>query len=310
MLGKCGAASADKVGPWSEEKLELLGKFMWSYSTIMNNQRSWLRGYYYIDAFAGSGQPKAKDTDEDAERYIAGSPLRALQTSPPFDGYWFIDRSSWRIEQLHALRDEYPASNIRIEHGDCNLILRRQVAMGITRASRQRGLVFLDPYGLQVEWETVEALARAGTLDIFVNFPIMGITRLLKRDEYPEEQVSQLLNRIMGSSAWVGQTYRPAEQMTFVGDQLIVRDTLRAEWLASLYAEQLGHIFPYVSEPVIMRNRRNGPLYALCVASHKQAATKIANDIFGRHERFRAGKQTARVTPSGESELVQLPFTG
>jgi three-Cys-motif partner protein len=55
----------------------------------MNNQKkTWLRAYHYIDAFAGSGKALAKD----AERYIVGSPVRALQCEPPFDGYWFIER--------------------------------------------------------------------------------------------------------------------------------------------------------------------------------------------------------------------------
>jgi len=59
--------------------------------------------------------------------------------------------------------------------------------------------------------------------------------------------------------------------MTFVGDQLIVRDTHKLQSVPVSHAEQLGHIFfPYVSEPVIMRNSRNGAsLHALCVASHK-----------------------------------------
>ena len=93
----------DEIGPWSQEKLDLLEKYLGAYSVIMNSQRSWLKKYHYIDAFAGSVRPKPKGTakgaakqttgllwgpesapvievDADVEEYIEGSPLRALKT--------------------------------------------------------------------------------------------------------------------------------------------------------------------------------------------------------------------------------------
>ncbi len=49
----------------------------------MNSQKkTWLAAYHYIDTFAGAGKALAKD----AERYMEGSPVRALQCEPPFDG--------------------------------------------------------------------------------------------------------------------------------------------------------------------------------------------------------------------------------
>jgi three-Cys-motif partner protein len=50
-----------------------------------------------------------------------------------------------------------------------------------------RGVVFLDPYGLQVTWGTLAAIARTGALDIWVLFPSgMGLNRLLtKSGDWP-----------------------------------------------------------------------------------------------------------------------------
>jgi len=103
-MSPIGSEGEDIIGRWSEGKLKLLADYLKAYSVIMNNQktpnnptgRPWLKAYYYIDAFAGSVRPKAKDE----ERYIEGSPLRALQTEPRFDGYWFIDISPRRIGSL------------------------------------------------------------------------------------------------------------------------------------------------------------------------------------------------------------------
>ncbi|RKY62547.1 MAG: hypothetical protein DRP95_01345 [Candidatus Latescibacterota bacterium] len=272
------------IGRWSEEKLGLLEEYLRAYVTIMNKQKQrWLRAYHYIDAFAGSGRPKAKDE----ERYVAGSPLRALRCEPHFDVYWFIELSPWRIESLQELQAQFPDREVRIRQGDCNTILRQEVISQVTYASRQRGLVFLDPYGLQVEWATVRALARAKTFDIFVNFPLMAVTRLLKRDEPPKGKVKDRLNKVMGNIEWVGRIYRPPEQLSLFGERLMVRDVMRAEWLARIYADQIGTLFSFVSKPVIMVNSKNVPLYALFLASHNKTAVKIMNYIFEKYERLR-----------------------
>jgi three-Cys-motif partner protein len=250
----------------------------------MNKQKeSWLKAYHYVDAFAGSGKPKAKDQ----ERYIAGSPLRALQCQPPFDRYWFIELSSIRVSQLRSLKNQFKHLDIKIRKGDCNEILCNRVVPKITYKSNQRGLVFLDPYGLEVEWETIKGLARAKTFDVFVNFPLGGVTRLLKRDEPPKGGTKALLNKVIGSTDWVDALYKPSPQLSLFGEENIGRDVVRAEWLASLYSARVSQLFNYVSKPVIMRNSKKAPLYALFLASHKEAAVGIINDVFGKFEQVR-----------------------
>lgn len=286
-MSRLGSEGEDIIGRWSEEKLDLLAKYLKAYSAIMNNQKqSWLNAYYYIDAFAGSVRPRAK---EDEQRYIDGSPLRALQTEPKFDAYWFIDVSPRRIERLEGLRDEFPACTIEIRQGNCNEILCNEVISEITYASKRRAFVFLDPYGLQVDWETVRKLANTRTCDIFVNFSVMGVTRLLPRDQRPEGEVLEQLNKVMGSTNWLDQIYQPPRQLSLFPDlePALIRETIKAEELASLYTEQLLELFDHVSKPVLMKNSTNSVLYALCLASHNQTATKITNDIFARYERLK-----------------------
>ncbi|GET37531.1 three-Cys-motif partner protein TcmP [Microseira wollei] len=286
-MSRLGSEGEDIIGRWSEEKLDLLAKYLKAYSAIMNKQKqSWLKAYYYIDAFAGSVRPRSK---EDEQRYIDGSPLRALQTEPKFDAYWFIDVSPRRIDRIQGLRDEFPDCTIEIRQGNCNEILCNDIIPRITYASKQRAFVFLDPYGLQVDWETVRKLANTRTCDIFVNFSVMGVTRLLPRDQRPEGEVLEQLNKVMGSTNWLDQIYQPPRQLSLFPslEPTLSRETIKAEELASLYAEQLGSLFEYVSKPVLMKNSTNSVLYALCLASHNQTATKITNDIFARYERLR-----------------------
>jgi three-Cys-motif partner protein len=288
-MSRFGSEGEDIIGRWSEDKLNLLTKYLKAYSVIMNEQKkSWLKSYYYIDAFAGSVNPRAKDD----ERYIEGSPLRALQTEPKFDGYWFVDLSSRRVERVEKLRDEFPECSIDIRQGNCNEILRNDIIPKLPYSSKKRAFIFLDPYGLQVDWETVKEIASSRTCDIFVNFSVMGVTRLLPRDQHPSPEVVEQLSKVMGSTDWITQIYResPVTQLNLFGNQeesSVSRETIPAEWLASLYTNQLKSLFPHVSRPVLMRNSTNSALYALCLASHNQTAIKITNEIFNLHEKLR-----------------------
>ncbi|MDQ2806485.1 MAG: three-Cys-motif partner protein TcmP [Chloroflexota bacterium] len=216
MLGKRGTGKHDEIGPWSLDKLTLLQKYLDAYAHIMGSQE-WCRAYHYIDAFAGSVYPTLKSnipaTQErfpiasEQEQYILGSSKRALLTTPPFTVCWFVELESQRLSRLRELQSDFPDRDIRIRDTDCNQVLRTEIVPLITKQSAQRAVVFLDPYGLQVEWATVQALATAGTFDIFVNLSLMGITRLLKRDSPPDPPTMELLNRMMGNTSWVAKLY-------------------------------------------------------------------------------------------------------
>jgi three-Cys-motif partner protein len=294
-MSRRGSEGEDIIGKWSEEKLDLLAQYLKAYSTIMNNQktdnnplgRAWLESYYYIDAFAGSVRPRSQDE----ERYIDGSPIRALRTEPRFDHYWFIDLSPKRIERVTNLRNDFPDCNIDIRQGNCNDVLLNEIIPHFSRSRPKRAFVFLDPYGLQVDWETVRGLAKTEACDIFVNFSVMGVTRLLPRDQSPEPRVIKQLNQVMGCTNWIEQIYQepPTVQLDIFAvspESRVSREAIRAEWLASLYEEQLQKLFPYVSRSVLMKNSTNSALYALCLASHNKKAVKITNEIFNRHEKL------------------------
>ena len=304
MLGKRGTGKPDEIGPWSKDKLNLLQKYLDAYAHIMGSQE-WCCGYHYIDAFAGSVYPKLKSNvpaaqgrftiiESEQEQYIEGSPKRALRTTPPFTVCWFIELAPKRLDTLRALQSEFPDRDIRIRDTDCNQVLRTEIVPQITKKSAQRAIVFLDPYSLQVEWATVQALATAGTFDIFVNFSLMGITRLLKRDEPPDAHTTDLLSRVMGNTSWVAKLYERSPERSVLPmfpDEPLVgsanREVLRAEWLARLYIEQVQELFTYASKPVIMKNSRQSPLYALFLASHNATGVSIGNSIFSRYERLR-----------------------
>lgn len=265
------------IREWSRKKHILLSKYLNAYTKIMNSQqrnRGWPVYYCYVDAFAGPVYYRDRDDDEAA--YAEGSPAIALAADPPFSRYVFIEIRPDRVKNLELLRTQWPGRYIEIVQEDCNKTLvgiARQI-----RTDKAHALVFLDPYGLQVDWATVEELSY-GSFDVFVNFPIMALNRALLRREgrLTGTQLSHL-QRVMGDSGLIQEVYIAIPD--FFEEERLQRSRLPAERLASKYRDRLRERFGNVSSFTIMRNSKGGPLYALFLASRNSTAVRIANDIF------------------------------
>ena len=175
-----GGQPDDRIGRWSEQKLDMLRRYLHEYTKIMRKQ-SWCRAYHYVDGFAGTGRPRARDE----ERYIDGSPRVALQLQYPFHSYSFIEKDPKRAAVLRGLQGEFPGRTIRVFEGDCNGIIINEVTPIVRRDSFQRGVVFLDPFSMDIEWSTIQHIAATNALELFINVPTMAMNRTsLPNDPY------------------------------------------------------------------------------------------------------------------------------
>ena len=282
-------AGVDEIGPWSEEKLNILADYLKAYCTILNakKRQGKISEYCYIDAFAGSVTPTRKDT----KAYVEGSPLRALRTEPAFDRYIFIDINKTRIkERIARLPEQFPekADRIHIYQGDCNDILISEIIPRFHWKTGRRGIVFLDPYAPNVRWDVVRLLASAKTFDVFINYPLMGLTRLLPIKHPPTENHRKIISNVLGCEEWYDKVYGEEPwKLLMGGEQPIVRQVNPIPWLTKYYVDCLDDAFDCVSDIKLMRNSKNAPLYALVLASRVGVATKIMNDIFNKYELYR-----------------------
>jgi three-Cys-motif partner protein len=272
----------DLIGPWSEDKLQLLKKYLHAYTVIMQGQ-TWCRnGYHYIDAFAGTGRPRTRDE----KRYVDGSPRVALTLQYPFRSYTFIEKTSWRVQRLRALEQEFPDRDIRVLEGDCNRIIVTEITPHIRYELFNRGLIFLDPFGMDVEWSVIEQIAETKALEIFINFPVMALNRTVLPNDpnaLTEAQIERM-NRFWGSTEWRGDVYEQVPTLFGPVEMKIHRTTGRR--LGQLFKERLTEVFPYVTAPLVMANARNAPLYCLILAGHNPTGAKIVQQIFRRYERL------------------------
>src|SRR5690348_9339141 len=114
MAARRAKLKLDEVGYWSEIKLDIIRDYAAAYSRILAGQSRPRLCHVYIDAFAGAGVHLSKATGEE----VAGSPVIAAQTQPPFREYHFIDLDGHKAANLRKLFAD--RSEIHVHQGDCN----------------------------------------------------------------------------------------------------------------------------------------------------------------------------------------------
>ena len=283
-------------GDWTREKLDVLEKYLKAYLIIFTrNPKAQFFRTVYVDAFAGAGyirRPEIETTQinlfddfaaEDAQGFIKGSAVRALELDPGFAQYLFLERDPDRFRNLSTLRAKYPGKKIEIENVEANKFLSAWCAK--TDWAKTRAVVFLDPYGMQVEWSLLEEIAKTKAIDLWLLFPLgAAVMRLLQKKQPPPQSWAERMTAILGTYEWRTAFYRSQIRQTLFEAQELEEREASYESVANYFLERLKSIFAKVAgNPYVLKNSKNCPLYLFCFAAGnpKGAATavKIAQDI-------------------------------
>ena len=227
--------------------------------------------------------------------YREGSASIALRLPNPFHKYLFIEKSKARVDELEAaIKRDHPALLPRstLLVGDANA--RLQEWCGKRDWKKERAVVFLDPYGMQVEWETIKALGATEAVDLWYLFPLgVGVSRLLTRSGNIDAAWKNRLTVLFGTSDWEGEFYRVNEQQSLFGTLQTVERDAPAEKIQNFIEARLATCFAQVAKGLILKNSRNSPLYLLCFAAANKrgapTALKIAQYILNESEPGRRG---------------------
>lgn len=249
-------------------KLSMVQGYLKSYATLMQGKGFDL---WYIDAFAGTGEVTkriaAADTlsghvPETVERR-KGSAQIAIDIEPPFDRLVFMERKPRHVAALEALKEKHPTRDITVHRGDANDLLKP--AGGWKGWSKTRAVVFLDPYGLQVDWATLEALARTEAMDIWYLVSLSGLYRQATKNPSDICDVKRAsLTRFLGTDAWERASYNTQIQPGLFGDDTV--ETKRTDDLGVLekfVADRFKTIFPGVAGPKRLYNDQGAPMFSL-----------------------------------------------
>ncbi|PZO66170.1 MAG: hypothetical protein DI635_00660 [Pseudoxanthomonas suwonensis] len=258
-------------GQWTNAKLAALSEYLSIYTKGMANQPF---HKHYIDAFAGNGRFTHKAGGHEHD----GSARIALGIGG-FDRYTFIDLKKRHASQLQALRRDFPQADISVIHGDANAELQ-QLCRGWGR--NQRAVVFLDPYGLALQWHTLLAISGTEGIDVWYLFPLNGLLRQMARSpDARDDAKDRALDTLLGTPAWRTELYHshPVDDLFGASAPLERKqlDQVRP-WLSARFATA----FPYVEEVAVLRTGHSGSrhggaaLYSLYFMMGNRSKTAIA----------------------------------
>lgn len=188
------------------EKLEKLEGYLRVFSTALKDKDFYL---VFFDAFAGTGDIQIAsegvllESVDDYSPFIEGSARRALQLGAAFDEYIFVEKSRAKTSALEDLKQTYSpiADRISIRCADANEALLKFCRE--TNWNRYRAVVFLDPYGNQVKWTTIEAIANTGAIDLWYLFPAgLGVYRQISKDAKVHASHEASLDDLLGTPDW------------------------------------------------------------------------------------------------------------
>ncbi len=184
------------------------------------------------------------------------------------------------------LKNEFPEKKQKIQlvNADANTYISD--LCNNYKWQNHRAVLFLDPYGMQVDWETIKAIANTEAIDLWYLFPLgIGVNRLLKKDASKIQTSWDIkLDNIFGTHEWKKAFYCETEETTLFGkENKLVKHTNFSK-ISDFVVTRLKTTFSCVANnPLLLRNSKNNPLYLLCFASGNprggKTAIKIAQDI-------------------------------
>lgn len=284
-------------GRWTEIKLEAFENYVSAYLTIMNAQKQKYNGWpttIYFDGFAGSGIMSSSTLEidenlftdyfanEESELY-RGAAERVLSLIQKFDYYFFVDNDKPSITSLEEkLREKSIVNdNCNFVYDDVNLQLEK---LSKFLNDKKAALVLLDPFGMQIDWISIEKL-KDKRVDLWILIPSgVIINRFL--DKKGKMLFKNKLESYFGlSKEEIKEKFYKIDtvETLFGSEDITIKTNDSVAEIAELYIERLKSIWKYVSDvPLKLFNTKNVPIYHFIFASNNHTALKIAKQIIDK----------------------------
>ena len=279
---------------WPAQKLKVVSAYLHDFTRTVSKAG---RPLVLIDAFSGTGYRGQRerqvmsygsvfdDLDEliepDPQQFLADFPMIPLGVAPPFERLIYIQREKEMAEALEQLKSGHPQGSPAIEihysPAACDIL---EVCQAWDK--RCRGLLFLDPVGMETHWEAIHAIADTGCIDLCVFFPFAA-NRVLTR--FPDDiriAWEARLTHFFGTEEWEMACYKAKTYVDIFGDdKRVVEKYLMREGAGAFYHSRLKSAFPHVApEDAIMKTGDGRPLFQIFFATaQKEREGEIALQI-------------------------------
>lgn len=285
---------------WTENKLQILSEYLPAFNVAAKKSHERI----YIDLMAGRAQNISRSTGEE----IAGSPRRALETSPGFTRNIFCELPQ-NADQLEAdLRARFPRATFEVVPGDCN------DTIGVT-LSRYKSLskaptfAFIDQQAAEVHWTTLQKLAEFKSYGTKAEQWILMSPVMIARGTRGtnNDMVRKRVTQLYGTDDWL-RIQRAKER------RLITPKEYRAEMVNLIryrLAEHLGYSYTH-RIPMLMPNRTE--IYDMVFATDHHAGDNIMRHLYkkaaqrepGMMEQAVLRAKEERIEKSGQEGLFEL----
>jgi three-Cys-motif partner protein len=262
-------------GHWAKDKLNVLARYIITSTTAMSSKTVYWRRRFYIDLQAGPGKNYVKERPDDI---FLGSPLLALTQGAGYTDYRFVEWDSSRADALRKrceAADLKPFQTLNVFAGNCNDVVD-QIVKEINDIDKppfsrtdwnSLSLAFLDPEGLELDWETVLKLVSLKRTDIVINFSTGGLKRTAEQ-ALSMSRGEARADKFFGTSDWRDIPRRPDGSMPV------------HEWI-EFYKQRLtdktGGEYQWGTS-ISVKNRRGVEMYRLLFASKDKLGITLWED--------------------------------
>lgn len=261
-----------EVGAWGEKKYKLVGGYCDIFTTGMRYKWGKL---VYIDLFSGSGYARIKDTN----KIVKSSALISLSIPNKFDKYIFCEADEDKLNALKSrVKREFPNIDVEYVLGDSNENISKIVSI-VPKHTDTQGILrfcFVDPFSLNLKFETIDKLSRVGKIDFLILLALLMDAN--RNFVYYVEENSKKIDDFIGDTNWripfKNGNVRSEDFIKFLSDKYDVN------------MKNLGYVEPVDKHRVKIDNK-NIPLYYLAFYSKNPRG----NDFFKKVEKYQSIQQ-------------------
>lgn len=256
------------------QKLETVQKYLQAYTTALKFQPFEL---LYVDACAGSGSSVPKAIFEDAnnsqaqldgfarpvadtDEIIVGSAIRALGVNPPFHRYFLNDVKQSNVESLRGvISRDFPnlSDRVSITKLDANEMLRNLCRS--QNWKKTRAVVFLDPFGLQIDYKTLTLLGKTEAIDLWYLVPVFAMYRQISGEGQINVDGGPRVDAALGTDEWrKTAVVEEQSQDLFNQPQFRSKRAVDIAWFEKVAKERIGLAFGGRVLDVALPLGRNG----------------------------------------------------
>ncbi len=261
-----------EVGPWTEDKLKLVGIYAALFSTAMKGKWDCRA---YLDLFAGPGVSRIRGSG----RLTWGSPFVALGVPDHFDCYVFCEEESSKLAALEQRMATFTTDiNVHFVPGDANTNTDEILSKLPPPSRSQKVLTFclVDPFRMRdLRFETIRTLAAERFIDFLILIPT-GMDATRNVDKVYLQPADETVERFLGRPWRIDWSAAQAQRITF--DRFLT-DSFGASMT------ELGYRYEGIARTELIRSyKKNLPLYRLAFFSRHplgerfwRQASKYAN---------------------------------